>query len=127
MKRLSFRHKLVVLVGVASLGLLFLVTQLPVLAAGGLLHPMRRRVDGAVPENCQDATFISEGITLKGWRCHAVIPKRGTVVYLHGVADNRTSATGVIQRFVKRGFDVVTYDSRAHGESGGDICTYGYF
>src|SRR5438128_11590183 len=29
--------------------------------------------------------------------------------------------------FVPRGFDVVAYDSRAHGESDGDICTYGFF
>jgi hypothetical protein len=37
------------------------------------------------------------------------------------------SAVGVIQRFVPRGFDVVAYDSRAHGESDGDACTYGFF
>ena len=46
---------------------------------------------------------------------------------LHGVADNRTSATGIIDRFVTRGLDVVAYDSRAHGESGGEACTYGFF
>jgi pimeloyl-ACP methyl ester carboxylesterase len=33
----------------------------------------------------------------------------------------------VIERFTKRGYDVIAYDSRAHGESTGDICTYGYF
>jgi alpha-beta hydrolase superfamily lysophospholipase len=48
-------------------------------------------------------------------------------VYLHGVADNRGSAAGVIQRFGARGFDVVAYDSRAHGESTGEACTYGFF
>jgi pimeloyl-ACP methyl ester carboxylesterase len=53
--------------------------------------------------------------------------RRGTIVYLHGVADNRTSGTGVIERFGPRGFDVVAYDSRAHGESGGQACTYGFF
>ena len=26
-----------------------------------------------------------------------------------------------------RGFDVVAYDSRAHGESAGDVCTYGFY
>lgn len=53
--------------------------------------------------------------------------RRGTLVYLHGIVDNRASAAGVIDRFGKRGSDVVPYDSRAHGESGGDACTYGYF
>jgi uncharacterized protein len=48
-------------------------------------------------------------------------------VYLHGIADNRASGTGVIERFVKRGLGVVAYDSRAHGESSGEACTYGFF
>ena len=29
--------------------------------------------------------------------------------------------------FLARGFDVVAYDSRAHGESEGDVCTYGFY
>jgi pimeloyl-ACP methyl ester carboxylesterase len=55
------------------------------------------------------------------------VPRRGTIVYLHGIADNRSSARGVIARYIERGFDVVAYDSRAHGQSGGDACTYGFF
>jgi pimeloyl-ACP methyl ester carboxylesterase len=55
------------------------------------------------------------------------VTRRGTIVYLHGVADNRASAAGVIPRLLARGFDVVAYDSRAHGNSEGDFCTYGYF
>ena len=51
---------------------------------------------------------------------------RGVTVYLR-VADNRTSGAGVIDRFGRRGFDVVAYDSRAHGESAGELCTYGFF
>jgi uncharacterized protein len=104
-----------------------IVAALPTLAAGGLLYPTRHHVNRLVPENCEDATFNGLDVTLKGWRCHALTHPRGTIIYLHGVADNRASATGVIQRFVSRGFDVVAYDSRAHGESTGEICTYGYF
>jgi len=33
----------------------------------------------------------------------------------------------VIERFTQRGFDAVAFDSRAHGESDGDTCTYGFF
>lgn len=104
-----------------------LVTQLPALGAGGLLHPSRRRVVGTAPTGCDDVVFAGEGVTLKGWRCNASGHRRGALVYLHGVADNRTSAVGVIERFRSRGFDVVAYDSRAHGESDGDVCTYGFF
>jgi alpha-beta hydrolase superfamily lysophospholipase len=48
-------------------------------------------------------------------------------VYLHGVADNRSSAVGVIEWFTPRGFDVIAYDSRAHGQSDGTVCTYGFY
>ena len=48
-------------------------------------------------------------------------------MFLHGVADNRGSGVGAILRFTTRGWDVVAYDSRAHGTSGGNACTYGYF
>jgi len=100
--------------------------QLPAAGAGGLLHPARRRVVGPPPTGCQDATFAGEGVTLKGWRCGASARRRGTLVYLHGVADNRTSAAGIVERFTRRGFDLVAYDSRAHGESEGEACTYGF-
>jgi pimeloyl-ACP methyl ester carboxylesterase len=103
------------------------VGQLASAGAGGLLHPARRRVVGTLPPGCQEATFAGDGVRLKGWTCRASAPRRGTLVYLHGVADNRTSGVGIVERFGRRGFDVVAYDSRAHGESEGEACTYGFF
>jgi pimeloyl-ACP methyl ester carboxylesterase len=102
-------------------------SQLPALGAGGLLHPQRRPVGVPTPPSCVDATFKGLDVSLKGWRCHASGARRGTIVYLHGVADNRASAVGVIQRFGYRGLDVVAYDSRAHGSSDGEVCTFGFF
>ena len=112
-------------VGVALLAVLW--RQLPGIAAGGLLHPARRVGSHPLPANCVDAQFAGAGVTLRGWMCGATAPRRGTIIYLHGIADNRGSAAGVVQRFVPRGFDVVAYDSRAHGDSDGDACTYGFF
>ncbi len=114
-----------VLILVAVAGLLG-VSQLPELGAGGLLHPARRRVVIPPPAGCADATFKGDNVSLKGWNCRPAGPARATIVYLHGTADNRTSASGVVQRFGPRGFAVVAYDSRAHGESGGEMCTYGF-
>lgn len=102
-------------------------SQLAAAGAGGLLHPARRLVTAATPSTCANATFSGEGVALKGWRCDASVPPRATLVYLHGVADNRSSSVGVIDRFGNRGFDVIAYDSRAHGESSGNFCTYGFF
>jgi hypothetical protein len=64
---------------------------------------------------------------LQGWRCTTREERRGTIVYLHGIADSRASAAGVVPRFLAQGFDVIAYDSRANGQSDGDACTYGYF
>lgn len=98
------------------------------IAAGALLHPYRARSTAAKPAACEDLELTNEGIRLKGWRCPADAGgRRGTIVYLHGIADSRASGVGIIERYRRKGFDVVTYDSRAHGESGGDVCTYGYF
>jgi fermentation-respiration switch protein FrsA (DUF1100 family) len=92
-----------------------------------LLYPMRSKVNRSAPEGCEPAVFEGEGITLRGWRCRAAGRRRGTMIYLHGNGDNRRSAAGVVERFAPKGFDVVAYDSRAQGESGGAMCTYGYF
>jgi pimeloyl-ACP methyl ester carboxylesterase len=66
-------------------------------------------------------------VKLKAWLFRAEAPKRGTVIYLHGSADNRASGIGIAEHFVPLGFDFLAYDSRAHGESGGDMCTYGFY
>jgi pimeloyl-ACP methyl ester carboxylesterase len=66
-------------------------------------------------------------VALRGWVCVPAGPSRGPIVFRHGIADHRDSAAGVIARFRPRGFRVVAYDSRAHGESGGDACTYGFY
>jgi pimeloyl-ACP methyl ester carboxylesterase len=112
---------------IALIALGVILAQLPVFAAGGLLHPFRRRVGSPAPDGCEDVRFEGAGVALRGWRCQARKSRRGTLVYLHGVADNRGSGAGIVRRFVDRGFDVIAYDSRAHGDSEGAACTYGYF
>jgi uncharacterized protein len=122
MRRVAAIGLALVLIGGAVLTI-----QLPTLAAGGLLYPARHRVNLPAPPGCDDASFDGVGVTLAGWRCAAREYRRATIVYLHGVADNRTSVRGLLRRFTRQGFDVIAYDSRAHGESGGELCTYGYY
>jgi uncharacterized protein len=120
----------IVLIGavlLVALAMALAPEQLAAAGAGGLLHPARRLVTAAPPLTCDDTTFSGDGLDLKGWRCKGSAPRRGTLIYLHGSADNRTSGVGVIERFGARGFDVTAYDSRGHGESAGDVCTYGFF
>src|SRR4029077_15132073 len=85
------------------------LSQLPAIGAGGLLHPFRRSAVGRPPDSCDAVLFDSVGVQLKGWRCRATrdppslgarrdaigeTGRRGTLVYLHGIADNRASAVG---------------------------------
>lgn len=102
-------------------------TLLPGAGAGALLHPSRRAVTTPAPPDCAEETFAGEGVRLRGWRCRPAVERRGTVIYLHGVADNRAGASGLVDRFLPRGFEIVAFDSRAHGDSEGEVCTYGFY
>ena len=67
----------------------------------------------------------SDGIPLRAW---IVVPVQGNgnaVLLLHGVTDNRLGVAGYAQFFVRHGYTVLMPDSRAHGESGGRLATYG--
>jgi pimeloyl-ACP methyl ester carboxylesterase len=109
-----------------AIGAAVAAVQAPSIAAGALLHPSRNDEIPASPRGCLEQEFAGAGVTLRGWRCRPAGSRRGTLIYLHGVADNRGSSAGAIQRFTVRGLEVIAYDSRAHGKSDGEVCTYGF-
>ncbi len=122
-------RKRLLFVGIGGLLLLLglAVNQLPKIGAAMILHPPRRPLlMASAPPACQEVAFKGAGVKLHGWSGPAIGHHRGTLIYLHGVSDNRSSGAGIMERFRKRGFDVVAYDSRANGESEGDACTYGF-
>ncbi|MEW5799247.1 MAG: alpha/beta hydrolase [Bacteroidota bacterium] len=70
--------------------------------------------------------LASDAISLlNAWFIPAKNPK-ATIIYLHGVGDNKMSGLLLANVFYRHNFNVLLYDSRAHGESGGKYCTYGY-
>jgi len=91
-----------------------------------LLHPARRASHG-IPDGSESFEVPVDGFVLKGWWAKAQLPRRGLILWLHGVGDNKDSAEGLVERWTKKGFDVAAYDSRAHGSSGGATCTYGFY
>jgi pimeloyl-ACP methyl ester carboxylesterase len=100
----------------------------PSWGAAGLLHPARRAPKQQPARPFESVELQGEGVRLKGWRFRGEGPiRRGTVIYLHGIGDNRGSSLGIADRYVRAGFDVLAYDSRAHGESEGQACTYGVY
>lgn len=99
----------------------------PSWGAGALLHPPRRALPLPRPTDAQDVTLQGYGVVLRGWLFRKPQVSRGTVIFLHGSADNRASGIGAARHLLQRGFTVLAYDSRAHGESEGRACTYGFF
>ena len=99
----------------------------PSWGAAALLHPSRKALTQTPPLPAEPVEIAGDGVVLRGWRFRAQGERRGTIVHLHGAADNRASVVGVAKRYVPRGYDVLAYDSRAHGDSTGDACTYGYY
>ena len=88
------------------------------------LHPARR----PVPSNPLARTVqvtARDGAILRGWMFTPERPNGNAVLVLHGIADSRASQSGLASMFLDHGYTVVTPDSRAHGESGGDLATYG--
>jgi uncharacterized protein len=68
----------------------------------------------------------SDGIDLCGWKVRARMPNGDWILLFHGVPDNRTGVLGHAEFLLRRGYNVVMMDSRAHGESGGAMATYGW-
>jgi alpha-beta hydrolase superfamily lysophospholipase len=102
----------------------------------GLLHPMRLNPErlqqtaemlkrsGAAKEDFH--VRAPDGVELRGWKIRPQSPNGDWVLLFHGVSDNRTGILGHAEFLLRHGFSVVMMDSRAHGESGGDMATYGW-
>ena len=71
----------------------------------------------------QSIDLVTEdGIRLSAWYTP---PRKGAVILLaHGYGDNRPEWVHAL--LAKKGYGVLAWDARAHGESDGDISTIGY-
>ena len=67
----------------------------------------------------------ADGLALRGWYVHPSDFNGSAVVLIHGITDNREGVAGYAQLFLNHGYAVLLPDARAHGESGGQIATYG--
>jgi hypothetical protein len=102
----------------------------------GVLHPMNlnppRQVEtaqmiertGALKEEFN--VRAPDGIELRGWKIRSTSRNGDWVLLMHGISDNRTGVLGPAEFLLRHGYNVVMMDSRAHGESGGSMATYGW-
>ncbi len=68
-----------------------------------------------------------DSILIRGWFIPSLTKSKGTILVLHGIASTKHLMLPYALDLVKDSFNVVIYDSRAHGESGGEYCTLGYY
>lgn len=104
----------------------------------GFLHPKKKPLTEQMVKDAQAAAIglgadlvdfsatAKDGAVLEGWKIHAKNPKGDWVVLLHGVSDNRTGVLAHGEVLLRHGYSVLLMDARAHGESGGDMATYGW-
>ncbi len=123
------RRKRWLKVGVV-LGVFWLVSSwgiLHFLVPSFILRPPRGEVLVAEPDS--KATPIQwtspDGLTLRA-NLHAASEPVGRFLVLHGLGDRKEAQSTLCEWLNERGFDAIAVDLRAHGESEGEYCTYGY-
>jgi pimeloyl-ACP methyl ester carboxylesterase len=132
------RRTVYVVIGAIALLASLLSAVAGVMLGGGVLHPMVRPLTPELIQRSHHAfqelgatvedfvVHAPDGVLLRGWK---VRPRQGSgdwVLLFHGMSDNRTGMLGQAQLLLRHGYSVVMMDSRAHGESGGGMATYGW-
>ncbi len=67
------------------------------------------------------------GYSLQGTYIANPLASRKTVIFLHGFGENRAAGISYLDFYLKDGFNVLLVDARSHGESGGQVVTWGNF
>jgi hypothetical protein len=133
---------MVILLNLLIISILFLINATLVLLVAGpiiLLKPIRRKKDwyarfttilqprdaGLPQEDVSVQTF--DGLALSCWFVPHHDRAKGTIVFLHGVGDCKVGGVPFARFLHQNGFNVFLYDSRQHGESEGNYCTYGFY
>lgn len=95
-------------------------------------HPPRyplRVPPSALHAEYEDVTFTTDdGVELKGWVIRPTEVKQAApgIIFCHGLGANRSDFTDLAVLLARRGYWVLTFDFRAHGDSGGGRSSLGY-
>lgn len=71
---------------------------------------------------------VEKGLILRGYLLKTLDPKpKGTIISVHGIGGYKEMALNLGQFLTQNGFNMLVFDQRAHGKSGGQYCTFGYY
>ena len=129
-----------ILLGIVILALLYLVG-ITLRYVNRIIYPKTKTYDvarervikqGYYPEEYIDSLSY-EPLNLKspyGYMINGRIYPNDSnrfIIIVHGITMNIYGALKYLPFFYKKGFNVVVFDLRNHGETGGDTTTYGHF
>jgi fermentation-respiration switch protein FrsA (DUF1100 family) len=128
------RHWLILPAAMARIVLLFGIGLPYIMAAGLTYRPKVIPLDDPGSEfhvNFDPVTFsATDGTQLAGWWIPAASQtgerfSQSTVIICHGSGIGKVTALPLIADFVPQGYNVLMFDFRAHGGSGGQIVSFG--
>lgn len=124
------RTKWILAVSVAAALVVGAVCGISWKAGQDLLHP-ERQASALTPGNLnltwQWANFTTgDGVEVVGWWVPAsAVRANGTVIFLHGYSESKAQGLALTPFLHNASYNVLLFDFRAHGESGGDHTTVG--
>lgn len=84
--------------------------------------------EGIKNKNWKNISLKSrQGYILQGSYLPNPKPTQNTVIFVHGIAGSRLMGLWYAPIYWRAGYNVLTYDSRASGQSGGESVTWGYY
>ena len=81
-----------------------------------------------IPEDLPAETVsfrATDGVPLKGWKL-STDPTHPWVIVCHGVGSNRSDLLGIAIDLYRAGFNLLLFDFRGHGTSGGLATSFGW-
>jgi len=108
-----------------------------IVLAEAILRPSRHRLTSSdraqAPAWAQDDDALlsevnvvsADGTSLQAWELHPEDANGDVVILLHGLRGNRLEMVNYADILLDHGYSVLMPDARAHGDSGGNLATYG--
>ena len=90
---------------------------------------VEKRPDTIVADSTFETVYLTtkDNIKLQGWYLKTDSVAKGTVVMFHGHGSTKSGIYTESEAFRKMGYNTFLLDFRAHGNSGGNTTTIGYF
>jgi uncharacterized protein len=114
------------------LGIILLVIALSFILVYANTHPPRYPLNVPPSDHgCpyERVSFITEdGLRLQGWIIGPDAPGKSmpAIIICHGLGANKSDFTDLAVQLSRRGYRVLSFDFRAHGDSGGSRSSLGY-